>query len=226
MMKFKHQDMNYAPMRHVAGLVAQYLSVKYQANIIPCYDDARNFRRIANLLSDSREKTRALKHYREAIFLSGGSGLNEIHAVFMVYIKEGGKEGVLFSDSLGSQQSIAEGMCQAAGIDVFYTPDIRQADPSSCYVDALVFGRDTTGKRATGEYIIPNLLSVLTDRSEKVEFRHGPETNGVYSVKLPNALLKTSQTSKFFEAHLDEDTKHQKIHKDESIEKSWFSIGC
>ncbi len=231
MLKFNLKDFASVglPTKNGITLIVQYLNNKYQSNIncpvasysfqgqsnegnflqpIPKYVDANNYVKIKSLISEARNKSSAHFNYREAYILSGGSG-TEQHAVFMVYITEKGREGILFSDSLGSSKDIAENIQHETGIKVYYTPQKRQADMESCYIDALVFGRDTTGiDPETGEYLIPNLLSFLKTEA-------GPY--GQTSVKLPNELLKTAQLSEFVSYHKNHSDK--KIHKDETIDE-------
>ncbi|MDX2346306.1 MAG: hypothetical protein QNK11_05505 [Legionella sp.] len=146
---------------------------------------------------------------RKAFILIDGSK----HAIFMVYIKEGNKEGILYSDSLSSNSEVFRKIHAHTGIRVFSHTDQRQADSYACYVDALVFARDTTGiDPSTGQYKIPNLLGLLEEQQYQI--------NAGYSlIKLPHILLKTAQISNFIRNHKNLDKSDEKIHKNETLDK-------
>lgn len=222
------------PTKPGTELMAQYLRDKYQANIlcpidgysIARFDDEdsldylkpkvsfvsiHNIEKINLLISEARNKNNP-DSYRQAFIFEGDKG----HAVFMAYIREKGSEVILYSDSIGAKRSIAESIHEKTGIDVYYTPEKRQADHHSCYTDALVFGRDTTGiDPETGEYRIPDLPGLLKERRSK----GSNDMTGVHVVKLPNELLKTAQISSFVSYHKDMSKECKKIHKDKTLDQ-------
>lgn len=131
------------------------------------------------------------------------------HAVFMAYIKEDGKEGILYSDSTDTNDKWVTRVAEITGIPVYASMGQRQADNFSCIIDAIVMSRDVTRKNpATNEYDIPHLLHKLEERAE--------EKDGWYKIKLPDKLLKSSQISSFVKAHEESDPK-QLIHKSETL---------
>lgn len=194
-------------------LIIQYLNEKYNANIqqsdIPFYflqDVEKYIDILNNKISEARKNE---VDFRFA-WLPGTT-----HAVFIAYIKEGKEEAIFYSDSVGTEKKIpnfSQKLAELTGVPVYASLEGRQADPYSCYVDALVFGRDVTGYNInTGNYRIPNLLSVLKDR---VEQKLGHNS---FEVKLPNELLKTSQLSKFTDFHTEEKGEDKLIHKAETL---------
>ncbi len=217
------------PTKEGVELIAQYLGIKYGANIC-C--PVRNYTFRYTLLGwdyqgppyrryvspdtpkcyDLIQAARAVggENHRQAFILEIIGG---IHAVFMAYIREASSEMILYSDSIGSSSEIANQIHQKTGLDVFITPrpNARQEDQFSCYTDALVFGRDVTGiSPTTGHYLIPNLSSLLSARSFKI-------SDGVYETLLPNDLLKTAQRSDFIHKNEDKDRLTHLIHKQETL---------
>lgn len=145
--------------------------------------------------------------YRQAFVIGEDS-----HAIFMVYIKEGTEEAILYTDSRGTNEHFVSKVHRDTGVNVFTNADLspRQADDSSCYMDALVLGRDTTAfDMQTGQYRIKDLIGLLKKRIEKKE-------NGVSYVRLPDALLKTAQLSDFVDFHKEQNPT-AKIHKDKTL---------
>jgi len=225
----KSGDFIAQPTKEGTELVTQYLNNKYQANIacpIGGYSlldmvdndsdlylkpkthlvNITEMGKIISLISEARKKP---DDHRQAFIFEAEQG----HAVFMVYIRERGKEGILYSDSIGSDKNIALAINKNTGIQVYYTPPKRQADHASCYTDSLVFGRDTTGvSPETGQYIISDLLGLLEERGDNI-------TKGISSVTLPNVLLKTAQLSTFISLNKDEKKLQKIIHKDETLEE-------
>lgn len=132
------------------------------------------------------------------------------HAIFMAYLREGEKECILYSDSLGGYPGNLQDLYALTAIPVYVTPFPRQSDDYSCVTDAIVFARDITGKdRLTGEYLIPHLPEILESRKQDVAF------TGLARVQLPEVLLKTAQKSSFIRANgADESTI---IHKGQSL---------
>ncbi len=186
-------------------LISQYLQEKYSANIChpisgfsndgyPSYINFKYFSDISDIKPYIRIAQNQQGDYRQA-FVIGGTG----HVKFMVFIREGDKEAILYSDSLDTNHKFVEKIHSDTGVKVFanYNLSKRQADNSSCYLDALVLGRDTTARdKKTGKYQIEGLIDLLEKRLQKT-------VDGVSYVLLPNQLLKTAQISNFVELHKD-----------------------
>lgn len=215
-----------------AKLIAQYINSKYHANICcPVEEDTpivsssteavitptQHFIKVPffgvspqfnSLISEAKTKS---GDYRQAFIFSDSKRVK--HVAFVAYIREGNNEGILYSDSLGSNRISANLIHKITETKVFYNYLGRQAADIGCITDALVFGRDITRMNPeTGQYIIQNLLGLLEGREEKV-------ADGLSLVKLPNELLKTAQTSKFIDFNKDMNKLQEKIHKDETIDE-------
>ncbi|MHB1949719.1 MAG: hypothetical protein ACYCQI_16595, partial [Gammaproteobacteria bacterium] len=209
----KKQNLTVTPLQEGRELIAQYYAQKYQTNIeFPhtYYEEhhLKSFHDITDLVLDIKNHLlKARKHsgdYRLAFYI----GANKSHATPIIYIKEAGKEGILYADSNGVNEWVVTQMQQNSGIRVFAIKDTRQADFYSCYTDALVFARDTTAiDPKTGKFRIPNLLQRLEDRSV--------EEKGYYTTKLPDELLKTAQITEFVESHRQ--AIPTRAHKDEDL---------
>ncbi len=205
-------------------LICEYWHHKYQTNIIqpfkyyardnpdcdprpycPLYSENLKLVDIRGYIENARQQS---GDHRLA-FIIGAK-----HALFMVYIKEGDKEAILFADSINASNQ-AFYIKKEFGINVFDLAGYdlqRQADNYSCFNDALAMGRDTTAiDPQTGEYRIKNLLAVLEKRVVN-------EKNGIFYTKLPNQLLKTSQISTFVDFHKEED-QTIKIHKNLTLDE-------
>lgn len=198
-------------------LVIQYLNKKYQTNISEPIDD-KDPQTPVTLHSDFLIKhLLQLKNkegdHREAFVLQSDRHSSK-HAVFLAYIKEGEKQGLLYSDTQRHQaQVFAQELNQKTGIKVFFTYTGRQADYHSCFTDSLVFGRDVTRKNATaGAYLYENLIHSLECREKKIH-------EGYSEAKLPNFLLKTAQLSDFVNLHKNVQSADETIHKNENLEK-------
>lgn len=208
-------------------LVFQYLHNKYQTNILhpileykithrpndpkhhlkPSIEYVR-FSTIYDIDNIKPYLTEAQKKpgdYREAYIIA-----NRSHAIFMAYIKEGNKIGILYSDSRGTNTKFTHEIYKKTNIKVFTHLDGRQADTKSCFTDGVVMGRDITAiNTETQKYRIPNILELL-------ESKEVVEKEGLSLVRLPNELLKTAQISSFVDFHQDKsDTK--KISKNENL---------
>jgi hypothetical protein len=144
--------------------------------------------------------------YRKAFITMSGT-----HAILYVYIREGGKEALLYTDSKDAPLEWVKKISSTLGIKTYFNSGTRQADGFSCLTDCLVFGRDSTGiNPETGTYIIPNLLQKLEERAE-------PASDGVSEIRLPNALLKTTQISHFLMYHMQLSDLRTPIYKDETL---------
>lgn len=188
----------------IAGsrLIADYYSTKYGCNIVimPGYSIfGEDGRELPDLGSNTGD-------YRKAFLL----GMDDIHAIPVIYIKEGDFEGILVSNSLGEgirTEKIVEQIKKHTGLDVYLTTNPRQADQYSCYTDALIFARDSTAlNEVQKNYYIPNLLANLK--------KHHSNKNNITT--LPNELLKTCQISSFLNYHMDKNS-NKFIHKKETL---------
>ncbi|HSW92988.1 MAG TPA: hypothetical protein VLJ15_01385 [Gammaproteobacteria bacterium] len=121
------------------------------------------------------------KDYREAFILG------KRHAVLIVYVRENGHEVLLLMDSKGSTES---GFIELnTGIKTHSLTLGRQIDGWSCYIDALVLGRDITAVNTdTGTYKITNLLTKLNLCDHQIQ-------------QLPDELLKTAQSTYFIKQY-------------------------
>ncbi|WP_298627265.1 hypothetical protein [uncultured Legionella sp.] len=186
-------------------LIIQYLNNKYMANIsqllyeddhlpIPLVEFQKEPKHYLFNVFDVRNKS---ENYRHAFIIEARGK----HVVLMVYIREGANERIFYSDSAPmsfSNEEIARELNDTTEIKVLFHEGTRQASPVGCFTDALVYGRDTTGVNQSGQFLIPNLISLLEQREETI-------TSGYSRIKLPNELLKTSQISLFFNSHKNED---------------------
>lgn len=195
------------PLQKGRELVEQYYAKKYRTNISfprdnSSYVDTTSFVfDINKYLTKAREKK---EDHRQAFLL----GAEATHAIPIIYVREDGKEAILYADSKGINEWNIQQITDT-GLKVYAIKEPRQSDSYSCYSDALVFGRDTTAKNKDGSYKIPTLLSALKS-SEKKEKNY-------YSTKLPDELLKTSQIKEFTDYHTERSDR--KIHKNETIDQ-------
>ncbi|MFZ4077160.1 MAG: hypothetical protein ACOYKA_04155 [Legionellaceae bacterium] len=186
-------------------LIIQYLHEKYNTNIREVIDDVG--------LERSIEQSRQVRgDFRQALILTHAT-----HATFILYLKENDQSALLYCDSLGKHEVDAIDLAYRYMIDVFYVLEGRQTDTYSCYIDALVFGRDTTRVNpTTGDYDIPHLLSTLKN-NRVCHGRYKPSDNRVFQVRLPIELLKTAQTESFVAAHARDEDHSKVIHKHETL---------
>lgn len=200
-------------------LICQYLHTKYKTNIV---QPISGFMRIhpreqplpipqesENLSVDLLEMyiiiARQQRGDHRQAFVIGKK-----HALFMVYIKEGTKEAILCSDSLTIEVDkthtfvvMLTEIQKKFEINVFTNAGLsgRQADRYSCYLDAILWGRETTAiDPKTGEYRMKNLIGVLEEKKRLVK-----SENGIFYIKIPNQLLKTAQLSNFVTLHREDD---------------------
>lgn len=194
-------------------LIAEYYGIKYGCNIefalkpASLYgDDLYN---LANffLTSEFTDIRKKPGNYRKALLW----GMDSTHAIPVIYIKEGGQEGILIANSLGTTpftKRIVDTINKTIQIDVYTVLKPRQADVYSCYTDALVFARDATSFCAdkTG-YYIPDLLAYIK--------KSGQNEGDFFLTKLPDELLKTCQISSFLNYHQEKNNRI--IHNNETL---------
>jgi hypothetical protein len=189
-------------------LMIQYLNHKYAAEIfreeVP-FSGLHQLEQNVYLLNEKIAKARKTQGDYRFAWIPGTS-----HAINFFYIRENGEEALLYSDSNAPIPGIAKHISKLTGIPVNTTLPNRQADFRSCFIDSLVFGRDITGRNKTGEYRIPNLLSVLKQRATKL-------SDTSFEVRLPDDLLKTAQLSKFVKDN--KEPADRVIHKSEILEQ-------
>lgn len=175
------------PKGMAAELVAQYYREKYGVDIAFFYD--------RELLIKFLETFHPKEDTRKAFVLIEGD--EEPHANLIIYLREKGEEGLLFANSQGTSRPNIEYWGPRFKKPIYFVTEQRQLDYVACVADALVFSRDATGiDPATKNYIEPDLLRKLKLRAEEII-----EGSGIYQVKLPNGLLKTSQDDSFVEIH-------------------------
>lgn len=192
-------------------LVVQYLNQKYATEITRAEVDIYWLPHVENnihLLNEKIAEARKTQSDYRFAWIPGTA-----HVVNFVYIREKGEEALFYSDSNRNPDAtipdFAQKLSKFTGLPVYTTLGNRQADLRSCFTDSLAFSRDITRRdKMTGEYLIPNFLSVLKQRAKKLG-------ESSFEVKLPDALLKTSQISKFLDAH--KESSHHVIHKNETL---------
>jgi hypothetical protein len=117
----------------------------------------------------------------------------------LFYIQENGKKAILIADSLGQRYDLSDVytsvMCCELNIPIFIIEDRRQND-SSCFLDALIWGKMVTGKLPNGTYRIPQLLEFLFQHSERISLNNS-NAQLYYVKKLPTTLLATAQCENF-----------------------------
>lgn len=192
---------------HLRGieLIAQYYAEKYDAQLIFCADLADFQHALHEFLLENKKER--LQDYRCAFIIGG----HTTHAMPVIYLRENNQEAFLCADSLGTQirfiepnivtagvnQKVAKLIKQETEIKTFIVVEQRQADLYSCFTEAVIFARDCVGKnKHSQEYICKNLYQKLDERAIL--------THGVYQVKLPDLLLKTSQISHFRQIHREQ----------------------
>jgi hypothetical protein len=202
-----------SPTKKGLELLAQYYKKKYRCNITlfegflqPGEKLTANIKTIQDEITKAKSNNPA-GNYRHAFLF----GINDGHATPLIYIKEGDLECFLLSDSLGKTKEEAKRIHEQTGITVYFSNDPRQATRNGCYIDALIFCRDTTRINEDGNYYIPDLRNQLHQR--KVS------NDGSAQVKLPNELLKTAQISKYIIDHKEDTPDPKKIHNDETLEQ-------
>lgn len=173
-------------------LIAQYYNEKYKANIHVAVGktpgELRKF--IRDLTKETKEDCRI--GICVSKFVEGPTS----HSFPMVYIREGGEEGLLVSDSLGSGKEVAQLLSALTGIHVYINLDKRQADLLSCHTDAIKYCAMGAGKDPEKKtYLIPNILQQL---------KVGEINEGTYStIKQPKEFLTLYQRSKAMALHED-----------------------
>jgi hypothetical protein len=187
-------------------LVSQYYSYKYQMeNLIKTWNvdeliqviNSEDFSKIRNIEDDIRIP-----------FLITGT-----HSTPVAYVKEGGKEYLLIFDSLGDS-SMAQNAAEFFPEINVYTSisKIRQRDDYSCHAEAQIFLRELIGKDEKGNFLIPNILSTLSENiiKDKTSNDHPPN---FHTIKLFDRLLITTQTPLFMAAHEQEYKSNDLIHR-------------
>lgn len=198
------------PDQNARELISQYYSDKYSATIyFPIESQTSNLVLHSSISSFAKNIKYHLAMAKEkygngdcriAFFL----GTDGPHATPVIYMKENGHEGILYADSKGADSHKANLMAQS-GIPVYAVLDKRQRDGYSCYLDAILFGRDATAKNPkTNDYTIQNLLLLLKSNAEKKEM--------FYTITLPSELVKTSQLSSFTKFHHGKNPTDKIIH--------------
>jgi hypothetical protein len=128
------------------------------------------------------------------------------HIVPIFYLKEADNEIILIAESLGKSTTVYTDLAlyflytilpkSFPNIPIYSIAMPRQIDQSSCYTDALVFIRDIMAQHENKFFKSPQLVKKLMSRAVKEE-----ASNRFYTVLLPDELLKTAQSRRFFTAH-------------------------
>lgn len=191
-----------SPFPKGKDLIRQYYAKKYKTNMsIPNAGNGNSFVSLNDFAANFNEYLASAKKIygdgdcRIAFCL----GMSSTHATPIIYIKENGREGILFADSKGvnSENSVCiKQIANQSKIPIYAIENVRQKDLYSCFTDALLFGRDATAiNPETNSYYIPNLLSSIESNAKQ-------RVHEEYSTTiLPDELLKTSQISSFTGAH-------------------------
>jgi len=192
----------FSPNRHALTLLTSYYQQKYDCQIgVTFYNDLTEFYK-----SDQFAELRQQDNIRQSFII----GIDQGHAIPVLYVKENGKESlVTLSSTYKDDPQVTYAQNQMT-INMYSCRLGRQADIYSCFNDAMIFSRDLTGKNEKGEYHIPDIIGKLDSRID----RKLPDGN-FYWAKLPDELLKTAQISKFLDLH-KEDTDRV-IHKNQTL---------
>jgi len=192
-------------------LIAQYYKEKYSANItiIPTLDlkvgiPLDHLTRIKDHIALARKQP---GEYRVAFIV----GIT--HSTPIIYMKENNKEAVLIAGTKGAKLSDKDlaALQVSPEVPIYMVQNPRQTDFVSCHTDAVIFGKDATGKNSEQHYLVPNLLSRLEARSINAEH---------YKIAmLPDELLKTSQLPAFVKEHKEQEDiqVHQHKNKPETL---------
>lgn len=203
-------------------LVVDYFKDKHHTNIkLPQnkrnqYCDWKDFledgEAIKSIISNQENGVNKGEEYRVAILI----GADDVHCSIIIYLNDGKDEAFLIADSLGGCQDKALALQKLTGIDVYRISNARQYDSFSCFTDALVFGRDCTGKDNNGQYFFLDLLKALKDRSFDEETKENEIKNPHCRITLlPDYLLKTIQQDLFLKEH--KESTNDKIYKDKNL---------
>lgn len=119
---------------------------------------------------------------------------NVAHSLPVTYVNEDGVEAWIFAEGFFPYAGDAESLFSNTGLPVYFIPEKRQTDSYSCHAEALLFGKELSG-RSGADFKTPRILEFLSEHSKMVE-------PGVFHIeKLPQRLLKSWQTAgheKFF----------------------------
>lgn len=198
------------------NLIINYYDSKYHSKINSSTDGSifeSVFDVANNHLTKIRSKSKTHENYREAFILDP----LEFHSVLFIYIKEKGKEAILFANSTGVSANDLEGLkefaktCAKENIIAFCVTNRRQADIYSCHTDAIILGKDATAiDPITQQYKISNLLEKLENPKRAIQIGEN-----LYDVKLPDELLRTAQIFSFLEEH--QEKSERIVHKNQTL---------
>lgn len=179
------------------NLVIEYYQEKYGANITPTgpLQDTN----VMNFVDRPDNHT---IEYRHAFLV----GAYTFHGTPLIYLYKAGEEGILLSDSAGSVTlEEAQKLANQLKVPLYFTPDAKKSDYSSCFTDGIIVGRDATAQQ-NGSYTSPDLLKTIQSSVIK---RYGEY---LFEVKLPSVFLKTTQIPSFFNKHFDAKQMDQSVH--------------
>lgn len=190
-----NDDKNYVKLKPDGiNLVIEYYKYRYGFYPIQIDDlqEAINYIK-SDVFKEARDGQTDI---RVAFLLTIRNGPYE-HSLPFVYIKENGKECILFADSLGGIKEASE-VAHQTGIPVIAVNSARQSDYYSCHADAIIFLKNVIQfDSETNQYVISNLLDKLNPRVfDKID--------DVNIGLLPDELLTTAQIGEFLDANKEE----------------------
>jgi hypothetical protein len=191
-------------------LVAEYYSYKYQ---MPALIKTWEIEEVIAKLkaADFLEIRNSSQPIRIPFLISGS------HSAPVVYLKQEGKEYLLFFDSLGDMYNPIFSATAFPDFTIYTSEsNVRQRDFYSCHTDAMVFLRELTGKDEKGNYLMPDLLEKL--EQNKIEAGNDLEKN-ICVFKLFDDLLITVQAPRFMEGREEQSISHQTVRRHENLEK-------
>lgn len=176
----------------------------------------------------SRARSEAKTHtgdFRKVYFIETS------HKASLIYIKEKGKECVLLSDTLGLPIEMVDSKGNKSTnkllsalskfwhdkkCPIYFIPDRRQTDVTSCGIDGLISARRITQMGKDGQYkYLPGELLEELQEAKGEQFGSAP----FYETILPNFLLVTVQSPHFLKAHQNRQFKNDIVHTSSKQEK-------
>lgn len=131
------------------------------------------------------------------------------HSKPIIYLQHGGRRAIFFADSLGMNPWIAKQVAQwqkQTKTDFYVVCETYQRDHVSCHTGALMLCNMATRKDASGNYIIPDLLTFLGKNSMKLDY------DFYQVIRLPPHFLVLSQRRDFHRMYFDSSQRDTIIH--------------
>lgn len=197
-----NRNQHIQPLLQGSKLIAEYYNLKYGCNMVflPLGKDGLpDF----SILYENAKKR---EDFRLVYLLEMED--DSAHASPMLHIRENGKEALFLADSLGSGKLLKfwlQALLKKTGIKLYLIKDPRQADFYSCFTDALIMGKELTGKHPEkGDFLIPLFLEFLEKNSVSCQSKEASLVT-----KLPDRLLKTAQISSFLKSYRNLNSKEE-----------------